>query len=64
MSEHTENKDWPFEAWLKIALIQLGLSPRDFWAMSLADWFALTRSKDGPRLTQTDLDKMEQDYEF
>ena len=64
MSDETQNKDWPFEAWLKVACIQLGLSPQDFWAMSLADWFALTRSQTPTRLTQTDLDKMEQDYEF
>jgi len=38
-----ETQDWPFEAWLKIAVIQLGLSPKEFWGMSLCDWFALTQ---------------------
>lgn len=64
MSDETKPKDWPFEAWLKIARIQLGLSPREFWVLSLTDWFALTRSEASSRLTQTDLDKMEHDYEL
>lgn len=59
-----EPKDWPFEAWLKLAVIRMGLTPREFWALSLTDWFALTRSQTVPRLTQTDLDKLEQDYDF
>lgn len=35
---------WPLENWLKIATMQLGLSPAEFWVLSLKDWRALTQS--------------------
>ena len=54
---------WPFEAWLKIAVLQLGLSPEDFWKMSLEDWFALTRSTSPLAMRKSNLIKLEQDYE-
>ena len=54
---------WPFEAWLKIAVMQLGLTPTEFWNLSLVDWFALTRSS-GPRaMTKDELIKMEAVYD-
>jgi len=55
--------DWPFEAWLKIAVFQLGLSPKAFWEMSLKDWFALTRISAPNAMRKDDLIKLEQDYE-
>lgn len=59
----TGETDWPFEPWLKIAVMQLGLSPEAFWEMSVMDWFALTK-KSAPRaMTKADLIKLEHDYE-
>ena len=55
--------DWPFEVWLKIAVMQLGLTPSEFWQMSLIDWFAITRASRPSAMTKTDLIKLEQDYE-
>ena len=55
--------NWPFDAWLKIAVLQLRLSPEDFWKMSLKDWFALTRSTAPKPMRKSDLIKLEQDYE-
>ena len=57
------NTNWPFEAWLKVAVLQLGLSPEDFWKMSLKDWFALTQSPAPYAMRKSDLIKLEQDYE-
>lgn len=54
---------WPFETWLKIAVLQLGLSPEDFWKISLVDWFALTRNTGAQVMRKSDLIKLEQDYE-
>ena len=54
---------WPFDAWLKIAVLQFGLSPEDFWKMSLKDWFVLTRSTALKPMRKSDLIKLEQDYE-
>jgi len=58
-----ETQDWPFEAWLKIAVMQLGLSPKEFWEMSLCDWFALTQTTVPRAMCSADLIKLEQDYE-
>ena len=55
--------DWPFEAWQKIAVIQLGISPSVFWQMSLTDWFAITKTSAPKAMRKSDLIKLEQDYE-
>ncbi len=57
------NTNWPFDAWLKMAVMQLGLTPRDFWEMSLIDWFALTKTSSTHAMNKADLMKLEQDYE-
>jgi len=59
----TRETDWPFEAWLKIAVMQLGLSPQDFWQMSVMDWFALTKPSFPRAMSKADLIKLEHDYE-
>lgn len=33
--------DWPFAAWLDLAVRIFGLSPQSFWTMSLFDWLTL-----------------------
>ena len=64
MTDKSENTpDWPFKAWLKIAVMQLGLSPLEFWEMSLTDWFALTQTSAPLAMRKSDLIKLEQDYE-
>lgn len=32
---------WPLDDWLRVAVKQFGLSPKEFWAMSVRDWRAL-----------------------
>lgn len=59
----TDKTDWPFEAWLKISVMQLGLSPDVFWDMSLMDWFALTQASAPQAMRKADLIKLEHDYE-
>ena len=58
-----ETQEWPFEAWLKIAVLQLGLSPQAFWEISLCDWFALSKSSVTQAMRKADLIKLEHDYE-
>jgi len=58
-----DKTDWPFEAWLKIAVLQLGLSPAQFWEMSLLDWFALIQNSAPSAMSKNDLMKLEHDYE-
>lgn len=58
-----DKQDWPFDAWLKLAVLQLGLTPAEFWALSLIDWFALTRKSNSAPMNKDTLLKMERDYE-
>lgn len=59
----TDKTNWPFDAWLKIAVMQLGFSPKEFWQMSLIDWFALTKTSGPSAMRKSDLIKLEEDYE-
>ena len=54
---------WPFEVWQKVAVMQLGISPSEFWEMSLMDWFAVTKLSAPKAMRKSDLIKLEQDYE-
>ena len=54
---------WPFEAWLKIAVMQLGISPSEFWQMSLMDWFSIAKTSAPKAMRKSDLTKLVQDYE-
>ena len=55
--------DWPFEAWQKIAVIQLGISPSEFWQLSLMDWFSVTKTSAPKAMRKSDLIKLEQEHE-
>ena len=55
--------NWPFEVWLKIAVMQLGISPSEFWQMSLMDWFSIAKTSAPKAMRKSDLIKLEQDYE-
>ena len=35
--------EWPFVLWLDIAVRILGLSPQEYWSMSLYDWLNILR---------------------
>ena len=38
-----EAQDWPFDIWLRLAVLHMHLTPKDFWEMSVRDWFVLCR---------------------
>ena len=59
----SEAQNWPFDAWLKIAVLQLGLSPSEFWQMSVSDWLALTQISAPLTMSKAELIKLEQGYE-
>jgi len=58
-----DKTDWPFDVWLKIAVMQLGLLPKEFWEMSLIDWLSLTKTSAPSVMGKSDLIKLEQDYD-
>ncbi len=50
MRRHDE--DWPFAAWLDIAVRIFGLSPQAFWSLSLFDWLTLISQRAGEGAVQ------------
>jgi len=55
-------RDWPFAEWLDVAVRIFGLSPQEFWAVSLSDWLTLleqrTRGATQRPITRDDFSKM------
>lgn len=47
-----EPQEWPFAAWLDVAVRIFGLSPQSFWAMSLFDWLTLISQRTGEAKSQ------------
>jgi len=37
----SDENEWPFDLWLRYACGRFGLSPAQFWAMSVRDWLVL-----------------------
>lgn len=37
-----------WQAWFAFGVVRLGLSPSDFWALSLTEWLALVRAVSEP----------------
>lgn len=50
--------NWPFEAWLRLAVRGFRLSPQQFWDMSLRDWLILTRSETVPTMSADELSQL------
>lgn len=40
-----------WQAWLAFGVVRLGLSPSEFWALSLTEWLALVGAVSGPAAT-------------
>lgn len=56
------NSDWPFDAWLKLAVRGYRLTPAAFWEMSLCDWLCLTKANAPDALSRDDLAALIQSY--
>ena len=54
--------DWPFELWLIYGVKGLGLSPENFWAMSVSDWLNLTAKNKMQTMARTDLETLMQTF--
>lgn len=50
---------WPFEAWLSLAVRGFRLSPQQFWDMSLRDWLTLTRADEARAMTADELSDLQ-----
>ena len=54
---------WPFEQWLDIAVRLYGLTPSEFWQMSLYDWLclmdhSLSRNEKNSPMLRSDFSKL------
>lgn len=47
----------PFDAWLRLA-VRMGISPRDFWRLSLKEWRMLTAPVDPAPLGRAELEAL------
>lgn len=53
---------WPFDAWLKMAVYRFGLSPGEFWQMSMRDWRVLTGMDKADHLTRNDFEALAKNH--
>lgn len=54
LDDADDDDAWPFDAWLKMAVLQFGLSPHEFWRTSLRDWRVLTASPKTAAMARAD----------
>jgi uncharacterized phage protein (TIGR02216 family) len=52
----------PWRAWMMFGLGRLGLSPREFWTMSLTEWRAIMAAHEPPVLERTELETLMQEH--
>ena len=49
---------WPFEAWLRLAVTQMHLSPQAFWTMDVCDWLMLCARPQAQPLKANEFDDL------
>ncbi len=62
VSKPESNQDWPFDTWLRLAVLHMHMSPQDFWNISVRDWFALCHRQEAKQFSQINLAKLMQDF--
>ncbi|PHS40233.1 MAG: hypothetical protein COA91_04450 [Robiginitomaculum sp.] len=53
---------WPFDMWLKTAVRGFGLSPAEFWQMSVRDWLVLISGTGKPGIAHDKFDDLMNTY--
>ncbi|MEE9272465.1 MAG: phage tail assembly chaperone [Robiginitomaculum sp.] len=54
--------EWPFDLWLRYGVKALRLSPSEFWAMSVRDWFVLIMDAQTLGIERSELIKLMKNY--
>lgn len=62
MPSQTEEKRWPFDDWLRLAVRRYGLTPSEFWAMSLRDWRVLNKGQMGLPCVRAEFEALAAEY--
>ncbi len=55
----SEMSNWPFEIWLRLAVLQMGLAPETFWEMDVRDWLTLCKREEGKALSPADFEALQ-----
>lgn len=61
-SDPRDTDAWPFEGWLIIAQTRFNWTPEIFWACSVSDWRALTRSLQPCFLTRAEFEALQSQF--
>lgn len=58
----SEPLKWPFETWLRLAVIQMGLTPETFWEMDVIDWLTLCKKEMKSVLSLADFEALQKQF--
>lgn len=58
----SETPKWPFQKWLRLAVLQMGLTPDAFWSMDVIDWLTLCKREGGGTMSSADLDALQTQF--
>lgn len=50
-----DTPQWPFDVWLRLAVLHMHMTPHAFWAMSVRDWFTLCHRDNSAQFARSDL---------
>ena len=49
------NEYIPWASWFRYGIVELGLSPKDFWQLSYCEWIWLCAHQDEPVMTKQEV---------
>ncbi|CAM3830085.1 phage tail assembly chaperone [Litorimonas haliclonae] len=58
----SEKLNWPFEVWLRLAVLQMGQTPETFWSMEVIDWLTLCKKGEGQGLSLADFEVLQKQF--
>ena len=59
MSEPT---NWPFKAWLRLAVLQMGQTAESFWSMDVIDWFTLCKRQGVKAMSPAEFEDLQKQF--
>lgn len=58
----SETSNWPFQIWLRLAVLQMDLTPDNFWNMDVIDWLTLCKKDESKALSLTDFRALQDQF--
>lgn len=58
----SKTTNWPFETWLRLAVLQMGQTPESFWSMEVVDWLTLCKRESGKAMSSVDFDALQKQF--